>query len=106
MAAAVALRGCAARALDYSGAAPAMDSAPPPASEDLAPEPVVLRADRPLDYAVGAALWAAGLSWLAPMMGLQMLMHRLVGPDNMQWLERLYTRGQVLLTGSRWHASV
>jgi 1-acyl-sn-glycerol-3-phosphate acyltransferase len=78
----------------------------PIAPEYPAPEPVVLRPDRPVDYAVGAALWAAGVSWLVPMMGLQMAMHRLVGPDNMQWLERLYTRGQVLLTGSRWRAVV
>jgi 1-acyl-sn-glycerol-3-phosphate acyltransferase len=76
------------------------------ASESPAPEPVVLRSDTPVDYAVAAALWAAGVAWLVPMMGLQMAMHRLVGPDNMQWLERLYTRGQVLLTGSRWRAHV
>lgn len=82
-----------------------MDSAPPAAPQHPAPEPV-LRPDGPIDYALGAALWAAGVSWLVPMLGLQMVMHRLVGPDNMQWLERLYTRGQVLLTGSRWRAQV
>lgn len=69
-------------------------------------EPVVLREDTPVDYLVAAGLWAAGLAWLVPMMGLQMAMHRLVGPDNIQWLERLYTRGQVFLTGSRWRAVV
>jgi 1-acyl-sn-glycerol-3-phosphate acyltransferase len=40
------------------------------------------------------------------MMGLQMLGHRTLGPDRLQWLERLYTRGQVALTGSRWRAVV
>ncbi|HET6334347.1 MAG TPA: lysophospholipid acyltransferase family protein, partial [Polyangiales bacterium] len=107
MAAAGRLRGLSARLFwRGSNAVLIMDSAPPAASETPPPEPVVLSSDRPVDYAVGAALWAAGVSWLVPMMGLQMLMHRLVGPDNMQWLERLYTRGQVFLTGSRWHAHV
>jgi 1-acyl-sn-glycerol-3-phosphate acyltransferase len=41
-----------------------------------------------------------------PLMGLQMLGHRTLGPDRIQWLERLYTRGQVALTGSRWRAVV
>jgi 1-acyl-sn-glycerol-3-phosphate acyltransferase len=68
--------------------------------------PVVLRPDTALNIPITAALWAAGLAWLVPMMGLQMLAHRLVGPDRVQWLERLYTRGQVLLTGSRWRAVV
>jgi 1-acyl-sn-glycerol-3-phosphate acyltransferase len=77
----------------------------PPVSEDTV-EPVVLSEDTPLDYAISAGLWAAGVAWLVPMMGLQMVGHRLVGPDNIQWLERLYTRGQVFLTGSRWRAVV
>ena len=55
---------------------------------------------------ISAGLWAAGVAWLAPMMGLQMVLHRTVGPDRMQWVERLYTRGQVALTGSRWRAVV
>jgi 1-acyl-sn-glycerol-3-phosphate acyltransferase len=82
--------------------------AAPVPTDPPAPEvaPVVLKEDTPVDYAVSAGLWAAGVAWLVPMMGLQMLMHRLVGPDNIQWLERLYTRGQVFLTGSRWRAVV
>jgi len=40
------------------------------------------------------------------MMGLQMALHRTLGPERIGWLERLYTRGQVLLTGSRWRAVV
>lgn len=68
--------------------------------------PVTLAPDTPRDFVVSAALWTAGIAWLAPMMGLQMLGHRLVGPERMQWLERLYTRGQVALTGSRWRAVV
>ena len=67
---------------------------------------VTLRPDTALDGVIAAALWGAGLAWLAPMMGLQMVLHRTVGPDRMQWVERLYTRGQVALTGSRWRAVV
>lgn len=70
------------------------------------PPTVALAQDGPLDYALSGALWALGVSWLVPMMGLQMLGHRTLGPERMQWLERLYTRGQVALTGSRWRAVV
>lgn len=68
--------------------------------------PVQLPPDGPLDYALSGALWALGVSWLVPMMGLQMLGHRTLGPERIQWLERLYTRGQVALTGSAWRAVV
>ena len=67
---------------------------------------VVLRPDGAVDYALSAALWAAGLTWLVPMMGAQMALYRVVSPERLQWLERLYTRGQVALTGSRWQAVV
>jgi len=67
---------------------------------------VELASDTLKDQLISAGLWAAGVAWLAPMMGLQMLGHRLVGPERIQWLERLYTRGQVALTGSRWHSVV
>ena len=39
-------------------------------------------------------------------MGLQMALWPWIPPDRLQWLERLYTRGQVALTGSRWRAVV
>src|SRR5262245_21285264 len=68
--------------------------------------PVSLRPDTPLDAMLSIPLWGAGLAWLVPMMGAQMVLHRLVGPERIQWVERLYTRGQVLLTGSRWRAVV
>ncbi|HKU43612.1 MAG TPA: lysophospholipid acyltransferase family protein [Polyangiales bacterium] len=72
---------------------------PPPVAVSLPPDTL-------LDAALSVPLWAAGLAWLVPMMGAQMLLHRLVGPDRIQWFERLYTRGQVALTGSRWSAVV
>jgi 1-acyl-sn-glycerol-3-phosphate acyltransferase len=68
--------------------------------------PIVLASDGPLDYLRSGGLWAAGLAWLAPMMAAQMALHRALGPRRIQWLERLYTRGQVALTGSRWRAVV
>jgi 1-acyl-sn-glycerol-3-phosphate acyltransferase len=68
--------------------------------------PVSLRPDTALDAVLSVPLWGVGLAWLVPMMGAQMVLHRLVGPDRIQWFERLYTRGQVFLTGSRWRAVV
>jgi 1-acyl-sn-glycerol-3-phosphate acyltransferase len=81
------------------------------ASDNLTPPtedrpPVHLRADTLLDRLLAAGLWAAGASWIVPLMGAQIACHRTLGPDRVQWLERLYTRGQVLLTGSRWRAVV
>ncbi len=68
--------------------------------------PVALAPDTLADQLIAAGLWGAGIAWLGPMMALQMALHRSVGPERIQWLERLYTRGQVLLTGSRWRAVV
>jgi 1-acyl-sn-glycerol-3-phosphate acyltransferase len=67
---------------------------------------VVLARDGVLDYAMSAGLWTLGVAWLAPMMALQMALYRARPPERWQWLERLYTRGQILLTGSRWRAVV
>ena len=67
---------------------------------------VALARDGLLDRAISAGLWAAGVAWLAPMMALQMALYRKVAPDRLQWLERLYAGGQVLLTGTRWRAVV
>jgi len=78
----------------------------PAASVEPPPTAAQLSRDTLWATALSVPLWAVGVAWLAPMMGLQMLMHRLVGPDRIQWLERLYTRGQIALTGSRWRAVV
>jgi 1-acyl-sn-glycerol-3-phosphate acyltransferase len=67
---------------------------------------VALPPDTWQDYLVSGALWGVGLAWLIPMMGVQMALYRLVPPQRIQWLERLYTRGQVALTGSRWRTVV
>jgi 1-acyl-sn-glycerol-3-phosphate acyltransferase len=70
------------------------------------PVPVVLHRDGLPDYLLGGLAWGLGVSWLVPMMGLQMALYRVVSPRKLQWLERLYTRGQIALTGSRWRAVV
>jgi 1-acyl-sn-glycerol-3-phosphate acyltransferase len=67
---------------------------------------VSLARDGVKDYALSAGLWTLGVAWLAPMMALQMALYRARPPERLQWLERLYTRGQILLTGSRWRAVV
>ncbi len=82
------------------------DSAPKAASAATSGPSVRLSPDTLLDRALAAGLWGAGVAWLVPMLGLQMALHRALGPTRIGWLERLYTRGQVLLTGSRWRAVV
>jgi 1-acyl-sn-glycerol-3-phosphate acyltransferase len=67
---------------------------------------IALPPDTAVDYALSGLLWGAGLAWLLPMMGLQLALYRMVEPRRLQWLERLYTRGQVALTGARWRAEV
>lgn len=76
----------------------------PPTELDL--EPVVLREDTIVDKAIAVLLWWLGLSWIVPMMTLMMLVGLVVRADRMEWLNRLYCRGQVWLTGSRWRAEV
>jgi 1-acyl-sn-glycerol-3-phosphate acyltransferase len=69
-------------------------------------EIVQLRPDGPLDVVIAAVLWGLGLLWLLPMMTLMMLVALVVPSDRTEWLSRLYCRGQVLVTGSRWRAEV
>jgi 1-acyl-sn-glycerol-3-phosphate acyltransferase len=77
-----------------------------PDSAPIGDSRIALEPDAPIDYVISSVLWAAGLGWLVPMMGLQMALYRVLPPERLQWLERLYTRGQVALTGSRWRAVV
>lgn len=69
-------------------------------------EPVVLRDDTVLDKVLAVILWWLGLCWLVPVMTTMMLLALVVPPDRTEWLSRLYCRGQVLVTGSRWRAVV
>jgi 1-acyl-sn-glycerol-3-phosphate acyltransferase len=69
-------------------------------------EPVILPPDTALDRVVSVGLWTAGLAWLASFMSAQMLLMLFLHPRRIDRLARLYTRGQVALTGSRWRAVV
>jgi 1-acyl-sn-glycerol-3-phosphate acyltransferase len=54
-----------------------------------------------LDKAVGLAMWVPGFSFLATMMGTMMVVQRFVPSDRIEWLTRIYTRGQLVVLGTR-----
>jgi 1-acyl-sn-glycerol-3-phosphate acyltransferase len=56
------------------------------------------------DYAISAALWTAGLSFLVPSLGAMTLVYSVVPSHRVNMLGRLYCRGQIALTMSRWRA--
>lgn len=56
---------------------------------------------RPSEKAVGLAMWVPGLTWLTSMMGTLMLAQRFFTPDQVDWLTRIYTRGQITVLGTR-----
>lgn len=65
-------------------------------------DPVTLK-----DKVVSAALWGVGVSWLAPMLGTMGLLNATVLPsDRSEFLNRLYCKGQLALTGCNWKAVV
>jgi 1-acyl-sn-glycerol-3-phosphate acyltransferase len=68
--------------------------------------PVTLPAARPVDRAVSAAMWGAGLSWLVPMLSTMTVAHRLLPGRELEPLNRLYCWGQLKLLGVRWRAEV
>ena len=70
------------------------------------PAPVLLPPDTALDRLLSLGLWAAGLSWLVSLVSVQMLLMRFLHPRRIDPLARLYTRGQVALTGAGWRAVV
>lgn len=62
---------------------------------------------RKRDVLASAALWGAGVAWLAPMLGgLGVLNGTLLPSHRTEFLNRLYCKGQVALTGSTWRAVV
>ena len=56
--------------------------------------------------ALGLAMWGPGLAWLTSMLTTMIVAQRFVASDRLQFLNNLYTRGQVAMTGSRWRAVV
>lgn len=63
-------------------------------------EAAILGEDTLVDRAVSAAMWGIGAGWLAGMMGAQIVLHRRFTGAQLHPLARLYTMGQVLLTGT------
>ncbi|MFT3923662.1 MAG: lysophospholipid acyltransferase family protein [Myxococcales bacterium] len=69
--------------------------------------PAAVPSDKsPVERLIGLCMWAPGVTWLSSMMSTMMLVQRFVPSDRIEWLTRTYTRGQVLLTGSRLHYHV
>lgn len=68
--------------------------------------PVKLPAPGPIDVAISAAMWSVGVAWMTPMMSSMMALGTLLGPDRIDGLSRVYTRGQVALTGARYRPVV
>jgi len=88
-----------------------VSEAPPTAeaTDDLAERGALAVRERPVtlvDQALSAALWTAGLSWMIPLMGSMMAAGLVKESDETDWLNRLYCRGQLALTGARWNAVV
>jgi 1-acyl-sn-glycerol-3-phosphate acyltransferase len=79
-----------------------------PASEPTASVPGDRRGEEVswADRIVSAALWGVGGGWLAGVMGTLMAAQAVLPPERLEPLSRLYCRGQIALTGSRWRAVV
>jgi 1-acyl-sn-glycerol-3-phosphate acyltransferase len=62
---------------------------------------------RKRDLLKSAALWGVGVSWMVPMLTTMGVLNATVLPSNKtEGLNRLYCKGQVALTGSRWRKVV
>ena len=55
----------------------------------------------PLQKLVGLSMWAPGVAWLTTVMGTLMVAQRFFEADQLEWLTRVYTRGQLLVLGTR-----
>lgn len=58
------------------------------------------------DRLVSVGLWGVGVSWLAAGMGACMAARRFFTTDQVEWMDRVYIRGQIALTGAKWRAVV
>lgn len=67
---------------------------------------VTLPQDGPIATILAIGLWLAGLLWLIPMLFTMMLLSLVIPPWRTDWLNRLYCRGQLALTGCKWRAIV
>lgn len=46
-------------------------------------------------------MWAPGIAWITSMMGTLMVAQRCFDVDRVDWLTRIYTRGQIAVLGTR-----
>lgn len=58
------------------------------------------------DKMIGLAMWVPGVAWLTSALSALMVVQNFVEPDRIDWLTRIYARGQVLASGSRVHGHV
>ena len=58
------------------------------------------------DTGVALALWTLGVLWLVPMLLVLMILGWVLPQERLEWLSRLYCRGQVWLTWTRWRAVI
>jgi 1-acyl-sn-glycerol-3-phosphate acyltransferase len=63
--------------------------------------PLSVESRTALQKAAGICMWAPGLAWLAGGMGTLMLAQRFFPSHRIDWLTRIYTRGQIAAAGSR-----
>jgi len=56
---------------------------------------------RPWQKLVGLSMWAPGVAWLTSMMGTMLVAQRFFPPDQLEWLTRIYTRGQLIVLGTQ-----
>jgi 1-acyl-sn-glycerol-3-phosphate acyltransferase len=69
--------------------------------------PIIDDRQAPLsDKLIATGLWAAGLTYLATAMPLVTWTTRVVPSHKVDWLTRIYLRGQIMLTGCRWQSEV
>lgn len=71
------------------------------ASLDKNEPAVVLDQDTLIDQAISLGLWGIGGTWLMGMLLPMTVLHRFFSAEQLEGMSRLYTRGQILLTGSR-----
>lgn len=55
---------------------------------------------------LGLAMWGPGVAWLTSALSALMVAQRFVAPDRLDPLTRVYSRGQVLASGTRVHGHV
>jgi 1-acyl-sn-glycerol-3-phosphate acyltransferase len=54
-----------------------------------------------LQKMLGISMWVPGVTWLTSMMGAMMVAQRFLPADRIEWLTRIYTRGQLVVLGTR-----